>query len=82
MARSPYLHVRIMVGGKRRQFSTCEKSKRAAEAKARAIIADTRTGRRCRKAGGVIAASSRLRQRRIDLQTASFCPKILLTKMC
>ena len=43
MARSPYLHVRIMVGGKRRQFSTGEKSQRAAEAKARAIIADIRS---------------------------------------
>ena len=37
---SPYLQVRLTVGGKRRQFSTGERNERAATAKARAITAD------------------------------------------
>ena len=37
---SPYLQVRFMVNGKRRQFSTGAKSPRAAAAKARVILAD------------------------------------------
>ena len=41
--RSPYLHVRVMVDGKRRQFSTGEKSERAAQSKARAILADIKS---------------------------------------
>lgn len=41
--RSPYLNVRVMVDGKRRLFSTGETSKKAAMAKARAILADIRS---------------------------------------
>lgn len=37
---SPYFQVRMMVAGKRRQFSTGETSEKAAGAKARAILAD------------------------------------------
>jgi integrase len=40
---SPYLHVRVMVEGKRRQFSTGEKSERAAKTKAKAILVDIRS---------------------------------------
>jgi len=41
--RSPFLHVRVMVDGKRRQFSTGEKSERAARNKAKAILADIKS---------------------------------------
>jgi integrase len=37
---SPYFQVRLMLSGKRRQFSTGETSQKAAKAKARAILAD------------------------------------------
>lgn len=40
---SPYLHVRVMLGGKRRQFSTGEIMEKAAKSKARAILADIRS---------------------------------------
>jgi integrase len=43
VAGSPYLQVRLMVAGKRRQFSTGETSERAAKAKARAILADIKS---------------------------------------
>lgn len=43
VANSPYLQVRMMVAGKRRQFSTGETSERAAGAKARAILADIKS---------------------------------------
>ncbi len=41
--RSPYLHVRVRVEGKRRLFSTGETSQKAAKAKARAILADIKS---------------------------------------
>ncbi len=41
--RSPYLHVRVMVEGRRRLFSTGETSQKAAKSKARAILADIRS---------------------------------------
>lgn len=40
---SPYLHVRVMVDGKRRQFSTGERLERAAKSKASAILSDIRS---------------------------------------
>lgn len=41
--RSPYLHVRVMVEGKRRQFSTGQRTQKAAQSKAIAILADIRS---------------------------------------
>ncbi len=43
LPRSPYFHMRVMVEGKRRQFSTGETSIRAAQAKARVILADIKS---------------------------------------
>lgn len=41
--RSPYLHVRVMVDGKRRQFSTQQRTQKGAQSKAIAILADIRS---------------------------------------
>lgn len=43
LPRSPYFHVRMMVEGRRRQFSTGEIMERAANTKARTILADIRS---------------------------------------